>query len=254
MKFYCFPKKQKLFLVYSSYQAFRSKIFNNFIIQSSPKNSLFFRLLKTDIGFIMRFVFKLEIDVPNKNSDFVGIIKNGRIILIELHNNQPFLVWRKNGNWKKEKFIGYQLISEYTNTEFRSKQKLIEQAFALHWKELDNSPTEVHGDFTHFNILVDNSNRIHFIDNKKHVNSKLFDFFYFYAYLKQSIYRCVTLSDKERRKIILIIEEIIKKTCLYSSKKSLNEDFNKIIIPDATGLINNNIDTYLNDFIKIFQD
>jgi len=253
MKLYCYPKKQDLYLVYSSYQAFRSKIFKNLIIQSSPKNSLFFRFLRTNIGYRINSIFKTKIEVPNNNCDYAGIIKKEKIILFELQNNQPVFVWKKNNtNWIKEKFLGYQLISEYTYNEFLTKQKLIEKALAIQWKNLNQNPVEVHGDFTHFNILHDSTNNIYFIDNKKHKNSKLFDFFYFYAYIRQSITRCSTLSTLDKLKILSIIESTIKTICQYPTKEEFIKDYDSISIPNVTGLMKKNKDIFLNDFFNLF--
>ncbi len=255
MKFNFFPKKQELFLVYSSYRTFRSRLFYNLITQSSPKNSIFFRFLKTDIGFRMSSFFKYEIKVPKDNTEYVGIIKGNKKILFEMKNNNPIWVWRKKGNdtWAKESFLGYQLISEYTLKEFDSKYHLIESALKIHWDSINKTPTKIHGDFTHFNILYDKNGNIHFIDRKCHENSKLFDFFYFYAYLKQSIFRCSTLSVKEKRKIILHIESIIKNVCQYHSKKEFIKDYGQMNIPKICGLLDKNRTIYMIDFFNLFE-
>lgn len=254
MNFNCFPKKQNNFLVYSSYVLFRSRLFNDLVLQSSPKNSIFFRLLRTDVGFLISSLLKYNIAVPNTEAEYVGIIKSNVKILFEMKNANPIYVWRQdeNKNWVKESFLGHQLISEYTVKEFDLKYALIEKALKLHWDSFNKESKKVHGDLTHFNILRDEKGNILFIDSKNHKNSKLFDFFYFYAYLKQCISRCVTLSAKEEQLIISNIESIIRRVCQNDSKEEFIEDFNQIKIPEICGLNNENRQFYLKEFSKIF--
>lgn len=255
MNFNCFPKKQHLFLVYSSYAVFRSRLFNDLVLQSSPKNSIFFRFLRTNTGFLISSLLRFNIDIPNLNAEYIGIIKGDAKILFEMENNNPVWVWRKNEkeDWKKESFLGYQLISEYTIKEFELKYKIIEKALKLHWDSFNTESTEVHGDLTHFNILNDGKGNILFIDNKSHENSKLFDFFYFYAYLKQCLSINVTLSVKDRKLIVENIESILKGICKYRSDKEFNEDFKQIIVPKISGLRDGNEKLYLQDFSSIFN-
>ena len=117
MKFNCFPKKQGMYLVYSNYKVFKSRLFSDLILQSSPKNSIFYRILKSRIGFYISSVFKYSIKLPTNNLNYIGIIKDVRLVLFELdEDNTPINVWRKSGDmsWVKEKFIGFQLISLYS--------------------------------------------------------------------------------------------------------------------------------------------
>lgn len=256
MKFYCFPKKKEIFVVCSSFRTFHSKLFENLITQISAKNSQYFRFLKTNLGFLILSLSGLKIEVPNKDAEFVGIVKRGNYILFEMKNNIPIQVWRKNSNklWINEPFIGYQLISRYTVKEFNSKYGLIETSLKKHWDSLTNNKSfKVHGDLTHFNILYDNSNNIYYIDSKKHENSKLFDFFYFYTYLKQCFTKTSTLTEKEKDEILKNINSILTKTCVYSSKNSFDSDFNQIKMPYYHGLSKKNLKKYLDDFHKLFE-
>jgi hypothetical protein len=84
MKFNCFPKKQDIFLVYSNYKVFKSKLFADLILQSSPKNSFFYRILKSRLGFYISSIFSYSFSTPNSNLNYVGIIKMDRYIFFEL--------------------------------------------------------------------------------------------------------------------------------------------------------------------------
>ena len=255
MKFYCFPRKQKIYLIYSSYRIFQTKLFQQLIIQSSPKNSIFYRFMKTKFGFMISFIFKSEFEVPKDNCDYIGIIKNNTKILFEI-NDKSTWVWKKKENdiWEREPFLGNQLISEYSLKEIDSKYQLIENALQIHWNYLQNKTSRIHGDFTHFNILYDEGGEIHFIDQKSHENSILYDFYYFYAYLKQCIQRCSTLSVLEKNKMIYRIESILKKVCKYDSIEKFNDDCKNIQNPKVCGLLSKNKDTFLADFINIFKN
>ena len=143
MKLYCFPKKQDLYLIYSSFSAFHSELFRNLYIQASSKNSIFFRFLKTKIGLQITKLFASDFEVPKLNSDFVGIVKKGRVILFELENNEPVKVWKQDNDssWNSYDFIGYQLISEYTLHEFDIKYDLI---YKVVWEFFNPSGEDRH--------------------------------------------------------------------------------------------------------------
>tara|TARA_B100000767_G_C19747579_1_gene529258 strand:- start:107 stop:895 length:789 start_codon:yes stop_codon:yes gene_type:complete len=254
MKFNCFPKKQNgIFLIYTCYHVFNSRYFNDLIIQSSPKNSIWLRLLNTNIGFLFSSFFRYEIEVPDNNYEYVGIIKGNKKILFEMINASPKYVWREDeeNKWIKEKFFGFQLISVYTLKEFELKLSLIEKAFRLHWSNL-LTDKYVHGDFTHFNILLGFEQEIIFIDRKSHKNSNLFDFFYFYSYFKQCLERCNTISSKDTNLILESLEEIILNICNFRDVSTFVLKCNEIIIPDHWGLNKKDKQSYLSSFCKIF--
>ena len=262
MIFNCFPRKQKgIFLIYSSYNVFKSRLFNDLVIQASPKNSIWFRLLRTNVGFLLASILRYKIQVPSKNHNYIGILKGSNKILFEMIKNKPVYVWRKNesSNWVKEDFLGYQLISEYTAQEFDAKSQLIEKALKAHWASLKESKF-VHGDFTHFNILVDINDKIHFIDDKSHINSKLFDFFYFYSYLNERLCRCQTINYIDKEVILEKLGVMIVKVCNYSLESDFFNDVKDINVPEECGLRNEDKQTYILNFqeriissIKIFN-
>jgi hypothetical protein len=245
-----------MFLVYSNYKVFKSKLFADLILQSSPKNSFFYRILKSRLGFYISSIFSYSFNTPNANLNYLGIIKMDRYILFELDNNNiPIHVWRKSSDqsWIKEQFIGFQLLSEYSLAEFHNQSSIIEKAFHLKWQEL-NQKNLSHGDFTHFNILVDTDQKIHFIDYKAHQNSKLFDFFYFYSYLEQCLDRCQSISDSDKLSILKSLEDIILKVCDYSSDIDFFNDCNTIIIPEKWGLLDIDKKKYFRIFKQRISD
>ena len=255
MKFNCFPRKQKgIFLVYSNTQLFHSELFRGFITQASAKNSIFFRFLKTKVGLKLSALFQHNIQVSNEDTEYIGIVKNLRIILFEMKGDLPICVWRNtNSDWVKEKFLGYQLISEYSIKEFDSKYELIEEALNIHWLNLKNGK-DIHGDFTHFNILIDEKRDISFIDKKTHINSKLYDFFYFYSYLKQCLDKCLTLSRQDEAKILSVLKRIIKRVCCFENKEQFLVDYEQIKIPERCALRHEKREEYLQEFLIIFTD
>jgi len=250
MKFNCFPRKQDRYLVYSNYKVFKSRLFIDLILQSSPRNSIFYRLLKSRIGFYISSIFKYSLKTPNNNLNYIGIIKENRFIFFEMDNNNfPVNVWKMSDDkkWVPENFIGFQLLSEYSLVEFNKNYLLIEEAFSIQWKQL-NLQQIVHGDFTHFNILVDFTNKIHFIDCKSHINSKLFDFFYFYSYLNQCLCICQTISHIDKEMILEKLEVLIVKVCEYSSESDFLNDVREIKFPEKWGLRNEDKETYVLNF------
>ena len=255
MKFNCFPKKQKgTFLIYSNYHIFKTNLFNDLVLQSSPKNSIWFRLLRSYLGFLLSSILQYKIQVPDSNNEYIGIIKGKKKILFEMDNTTPKYVWREyeGYNWIKEKFFGFQLISVYTLEEFQLKLSLIEKAFQLHWNNLI-SDENVHGDFTHFNILL-NKQEIIFIDRKSHKNSRLFDFFYFYSYFKQCLERCNTISLEDTNLILESLEDTILGVCDFKDVSAFMIECNKIMLPDYWGLNKVDKQNYILSFSKVLVE
>jgi len=256
MKFYSFPGNMEISLIYSSKRGFESKLFRNLIIQCSPTGSWFIRLITSELGFYLGSLFKLQVQVPIPDVDYIGIVKSGTNILFELKNGEPKSVWRTDasGKWKEEQFVGYQLVSDYSTSEFEKKYPVIEQALKTHWNSLKQDSLVVHGDLTHFNILLDDQNQLHFIDQKPHENSRLFDFFYFFSYLKQCVSRCQTLSNDDKEEIIDRVESIIKNVYVYENVDQLKSDLENIQVQKTSGLIKENTENYLVTFRKIFDE
>ena len=256
MKFNCFPKKQKgTFLIYSNYHIFKTNLFNDLVLQSSPKNSIWFRLFRSYLGFLLSSILQYKIQVPDSNNEYIGIIKGKKKILFEMDNTTPKYVWREyeDNNWIKEKFFGFQLISVYTLEEFQLKLSLIEKAFQLHWSNL-LTDKYVHGDFTHFNILLGVEQEIIFIDRKSHKNSNLFDFFYFYSYFKQCLERCNTISLDDTNLILDSLEDTILSVCDFKDVSSFVLECNEIMLPNHWGLNEEDKQNYLISFSKVLVE
>jgi len=211
--------------------------------------------MKSRVGSLINSLVKYEIETPSDKAEFIGIYKTNKIILFELKNEIPIKVWKKydGTEWVQEDFIGFPLISEYSVREFKEKKQLIENALTIQWDKVMFNKSNIHGDFTHFNILYDNNNNIHFIDYKRIDNSILFDFYYFYSYLKQSIYKSKILSVKQKEEIMTIIESIIIKTCNFDSKDRYLEEYNQLVIPNKCGISDQNRIPFLIDFFKLFD-
>ena len=250
MKFNTFPKKQSLYLISSDYRSFKSDFFQELIIQVSPKNSIFFRLLNSRLAYLIKSVWRYFLEVPNPKSSYVGIVKGERKILFELSKQEPTRVWRSEASskWIAESFLGRQLIGAYSLNEFKSKWSYIERTLNDHWKKFCNTIDVVHGDLTHFNVLIAPDDSLNLIDDKAHLNSRLYDFFYFYSYLNQCLSRCKTLSDEDREIIVNDLKSLIRTVCAYSSKESLDKDFNVIEIPKVCGLKNASREKLLMEF------
>ncbi len=196
----------------------------------------------------------MEIDIPASDSQFVGVIKDEKIVLVEIVQKEPKFVWKKlrGEEWAREVFLGYQIISGYSLKEIRTSLNLLKKALKIHWNNLELDPSEVHGDFTHFNILCDKNENISFIDKKESQNPKLFDFFYFYAYLKQCINRCLTVSKFEKDEMMRLIELLLKEICIYKSEKDFADEHDNMVIPIECGLLKSNRNNLLDDFYKVF--
>ena len=223
------------------------------MLQVTPKNSIFTRFMKTQVGRIVgNMVMRATYEVPHLNSQYLGLVKLNNYILFEMTGNTPTKVWRKeNGNWKNESYIGDQLIEEYSIVEFTKKRNLIFRALQSHWFNIKEDKRAIHGDLTHFNILISVSEEIFYIDKKSADHSRLYDIYYFYAYLRQCLSRCSTLSEKEEAEIINLLDDIIVELNLYQNKEEYIADLEKLNIPKVSGLTS--LNAYLSEFRRLLN-
>lgn len=252
-RMFCFPKRQSRCLLYQSKIAFESRLFSDLILQASPKNSLFFRFRNSYLGYLISFLFKEEIQVPDVDLEYIGLKKDTKIVLFEIKGGQPVKVWRPSAddNWIAEPFLGFQIISEYSAKELIQKKTLIKKAFQAQKKRNQDSGKN-HGDFTHFNVLYKNDSEIVFIDQLNTQNSPLFDFFYFYSYFKQSIDRRRSLSEATKREMLGTLEDIITEVCIYDNEVEFRKDYESLVIPEISGILEKNKNKYVSEFSKIF--
>lgn len=247
--------KPSIHLIYSSRKSFSSSFFLELIIQITSKNSKYYRYSRSFLGDLIASFNQSSIEVPKDCESFIGIVKNDIYTLFELDDSQnPIFVWRKiKNNWVKELFLGLPLISNYSLNEFRIKKHLIVKALKVHKKNLLEIKPFVHGDLTHFNILFNKESKIIFIDQKKHKNSPLFDFFYFSSYLKNSIRRNLEMNKNDKLYLYNLIDEIICSICNYSDNEKLMNDLNSIIISKDYSLLEIDLLFYLKEFKNLLK-
>lgn len=258
LTFRCFPRKQGTHLVYSSWSGFRSALFRSLTIQTSPKNSLPYRILKSPVGYLINSLSRQTILVPDAKKHYIGIVKKTGTVMFELLDGIPKKVWRIEGEsrWKSELFLGYSIIREYSTSEFHARRGVIHQALNEHWKQLKAEPTAMHGDLTHFNILVDSKEKIHFIDSiemnlEQPGNPPVYDLFYFHAYFKQSLLRCRSLNQRDRNEVISGLEIILKKILQTDVTPELSDQIKRIKRPSHSGISSSNEAVFLEEFISL---
>lgn len=251
--FFYFPKKQHLCLLYSDEKVLKSSLFTSLILQISPRNTFFFKVRKTKLGSLLAVCLnqKITIKLPKEATIFIGYQNKEKLIFFEFNKeNKPISVYKKeNDIWLKSDFLGFSLIENYSVEEYFLKREIIKEALTIQWKK-NQDKKQLHGDFTHFNILVDAKKKISFIDEKEVKNSVLYDHFYFYAYYIQCLERSreVTQDDVEKIKkdVLNIIKSICKTDNLSSALKSIN-------LNDATGLFAAYKTKLLTEFIHFMK-
>lgn len=237
-------------MVYSDYQAMKSRIGQALIAQISSKNSFFFRFRNSLAGHYLGFFNRLSLNAPT-TSEYVGLCKFDQLLLIELGNGKPLRVWRRDSKdqWANEKFLGYPLLEGYSAGELQKKLPLIKTALSFHWNKSD----KVHGDFTHFNILLGEKNEYYFIDQKTSFNSKIFDFFYFYSYLRQCLERCLTLGEQDTGEYVSLVEGMMLEIVQSSNTLDISSEISRMKLPDQHGIRAENVDVYRSDFSRLFK-
>ncbi|MCG8607989.1 hypothetical protein MJD09_23760 [bacterium] len=207
----------------------------------SKKNSWRVRIRKFGVvDFIARVFLKIDIEIPDENIKIV-YDSGKKLVCFKFTGNQPQLVYHvdRSGETTQEKFWGYPIITDYKYEHINFN--LVFHVLNDHWRDIKrNSPKKVvtdflHGDLTHFNILVDNDD-VQLIDQEKISNSVLFDHFYFYSYFLEALERNVVVSEIELRKIKDKLDDIYTKIFQREDSDFLLLALNKVILEDAMGL------------------
>ncbi len=255
-KYFCFPKTQRLMILYSNPAVFKDDLFQSLYIQMSPKNSKLFRLRRTKIGHFLSGVLKNSIvvkDIPTTEAS-IGYQSRDKLILFKRELNS-YSVWSRNSNstsWNKESFLGLPLIYKYELDHIRNRIPLIKSTLAAHWNNLKKEGSKhIHGDFTHFNILIDAKDHINYIDKKNCNQNILFDHFYFYSYLIQCLTLCESLPDKD----FLIIKKEIESILVELKINQLNDferQVEQIELAECWGLKPSFKDKSKQNFINLF--
>lgn len=244
MRFFNFPKKQQTYIAYTHRKLLKHRLFETLYFQVMPRNSLISRFLLSKFSRRFQFLSQQNIEVPHEG-EYLCLIKPTNFILFEFdNNNTPNKVWRKDNNnkWDYENFLGYPLILNYSLSEFEIKLPLIKKALESHWKNINDNPTLIHGDYTHSNVLISSklNSKLILIDNKSNNHSKLFDIFYFYSYYIQGVNRSKSNQLSDKKIIQEKLARIIKSICVYPDEKSLEQDIQDLNIPNLHGLYNVN--------------
>jgi len=230
-QFFCYPKKQRLSIIYKDLDSLQSRLFSNLSAQVSPKNGFLQRVRKTKWGHYLSCLLtsnSIDISFLEKKNVKIGYKNNQKIVLFGFdEKQQPVDVYKKSKEsiWEKTPFLGYTLIEEYTKKEYFKKREFIEIALKKRWEEI-LSGESLHGDFTHFNILVSSGEKTSFIDASKCENSKLYDHFYFYSYYTQCLERCRTVSKKDVLEIKIDLLNLIKNICYSEDLEDLLTSIN----------------------------
>lgn len=234
-------------VLYTNQKFFKSIVFQSLYIQISPNNTFLLRLRKTFLGHCLYVVFsnkrKISIQIPIKGIELV-YINHKKQVLFEFGNTGlPLNVYKgkkEESSWDKYDYLGLPLIIEYSKKEFHKKWEYIQCALEQRWKMLKRGKSfnmnQLHGDFTHFNILISNEKHLIEIDQKIISNSILFDHFYFYAYLSQCLSLCSTLSKTDRDEIQQKLDKLITDICVFDCFYAKMEALNSLSLKDAIGL------------------
>jgi hypothetical protein len=252
--FYCYPKNQSLCIYYTDASILKNRLFKALSLQVSPKEGLLLRFRKTSFGHFLSQLVKPEkitIEIPDNSNCKIIYKNNNNLVFFDFDEISPKKVLKKSkeNEFLPNKFLGFSLIENYTKEEYFKKRDAIILALEERWGELV-SGNKLHGDFTHFNILLSSENKIHFIDKKEVENSILFDHFYFYSYYLQCLEKCKTINKKDVSTIKTDLQKVIFDICNSILVKDTLRSLN---LEDAIGLNNRNKEKYLSSFKQIFE-
>ena len=187
--------------------------------------------------FFFNWIFKRTLEVPEE-STFLVYQGYDSEIFFHKKDGEIKIIRKRGKQYVREDFKGLPIHYDFSLNYIPNKKPLI-KILRIHLEKLLDNKISIHGDLTHYNILVNNKKHVSIIDSKPNPNytSILTDFFYFYSYFllrsklnkifyhKQSFLLEKELLDiyKEvfKNSDIEMIEEIkkIRKDSFHASKK-----------------------------------
>lgn len=127
------------------------------------------------------WLFKVEKEIPNKN---VFLIYEGYDSTVYFYKEKGniSLIREKDDIFTNETFKGFPIHYDFSLDHIVNKDIII-KVLKEHLSLLKTNLKNTHGDFTNYNILVDNNDKISIIDPKGTESSSILtDHFYFYSY------------------------------------------------------------------------
>lgn len=247
--FYYFPYKRNVNILYSDSFVLSTNIFNMFCNKLFP-TSILIDVLK--YGHIKTDFLKQHLSVikrtPNK---MIPLIYSGydNELYFEFNNTKEFnnsLYSMKNGIFQKVNYLGLPIYYNY-KSKLIQQTDLLESFLTSHLLYIMKGGS-LHGDFTNFNLLI-NNNTISPIDSIINFkNSPITDHFYFYTYFLLSVAK----KNKKNFHIIKSQLDLIYKSIFRKFRvekiKILTEsiDYSKLGCPETR--------FYKKTFLKLFDE
>ena len=254
-QFYCYPKNQDICILYTDVSQLKTKLFKALSLQVSAKEGFLLRFRKTKLGHNLAKQLKpdkIKFETPNNTNLKIAYKNKDKVVFFNFDEQANcFEVIRKETTktFINAPFLGYSIIEAYSKKEYFKKRDFLIEALKQRWKEV-NLDTSLHGDFTHFNVLISDKKNIHFIDKKQVVNSILFDHFYFYSYYIQCLEKCQTISVTDVSAIKKDLQNCIKEICVLDDVELF---LNQINTEDAIGLVVSERENWKKEFVNFMR-
>lgn len=203
------PPYKKANLLFVKKEIQESKLFKSLAFKLAPQ--WYIKLRKCNF---LNLFLKERISVPNEETFLIYNGYDSKVFFYE-QNGQIRVKRAIGGEYKEEDFLGYQIHWDFTLKEIPSLN-LLKEILRNHWQNLKEDNSNIHGDFTHSNILVDENNKVSIID-KKEVSSKtpiINDLFYFFSYFlhRAKIYKKDLIYEEKLKDVF---RDILKKDTEY---------------------------------------
>lgn len=237
-----FPyRSNAAWMLASSPKAFHTRAGRALYWQWSPRNSrlprLFFQRWVLQLMRLLR-INTFSLDLPAVSGvEWVGIAKVGKTIVFELEGDRAVAVWKRStGDWQRESMLGYPVVEAYTPEALYAALPVISEALQSHAAALISRSASVHGDFTHFNTLIDERGKLHFIDAKPGESNLLYDFFYFKSYLADALTRCTTLDAAVRNGFLSEVDGCVRDAFGQLGAETVLRELETLKTPAHSGL------------------
>ena len=222
-RFFYYPFPRKRALLYTDRDVLRSELFRALDCKLFPENPPVLKLRRGACASLAEVLFRKHCDVPAAEVSLIYLGYESNVYFALDAAGCPARVWReRDAAVKEEAVLGMPVFFDPAAGEPDSILKL-KEFLRQHWINL-RAGGSLHGDLTHFNILLSQQGVVSAIDQRPPLQTaSLSDHFYFYAYLLRAVRRYRPASDARHEQVKAVLDGLMKSVFSYESPEYLRE-------------------------------
>ena len=203
---------------------------------------------------LFSFFLKRKKLTPNNEVYLIYEGNDSTLFFCQKEDKRYVLREENNGKISKEDFKGLPIHYHFNGRKIQNRQQII-RIIKNHLKSLKSGNVKTHGDFTVYNILINNKNEISFIDRRENSSkSILSDHFYFFTYFLIRIKRHnrfnIIKQKSLEKELIEVFRLVFKDEDQSILKEIANITIEDIVIPKGKKKFN----TYFMKFKEMMYE